>query len=655
MTASLQLLLRAGIVAMLALLATVAPGLAQEALEQEEITLFQSRIRIEPNGDLEVTETIQVRALGVEIRRGIYRDFPLDYRGAWFTRRRVPFEVAEVQRDGKAEHYLTQPQGNGVRVRIGQEDVTIEHGLHTYTLRYRTGRQLGFFADHDELYWNATGNGWSFPILEASALVVLPDSVPADRITTEGYTGPAGSTQRDLRASIDAEGRALFEITRPLLAREGLTVVVGFPKGSVTPPTAAQQRSDLLAANRILIAAVIGLILVLGYYMATWWSVGRDPEPGTVIPQFEPPDGLAPASMRFVRRMGFDRKCFTAALVDMAVKGYATITESKGKFVLERGDADESELSADERQIAKHLLAQRKSFRFEPSASGAKSMTSAISGIKALLRLEHEGRRFHTRRKWSLAGIALSILVLLAVAGIGRTEQFFGFLFITFWLSFWTFGTLGLLVAVRNAWRQFRRRGVGAGARIGSGFALALAAGLAAPFLIGEAFGLIAMSLMTSPWLALLMLLLAVTNFVFFRLLKQPTVDGQSLYDRIDGFRMYLETAEGDELREATPELTPTLFERYLPHAIALDVENRWSEQLATALARSGQQPADQPPTWYHGDSWSRGNYAAWTTAVGGAMTAAIASASTAPGSSSGGGGGGSSGGGGGGGGGGGW
>jgi len=143
-----------------------------------------------------------------------------------------------------------------------------------------------------------------------------------------------------------------------------------------------------------------------------------------------------------------------------------------------------------------------------------------------------------------------------------------------------------------------------------------------------------------------------IANVAFGRLLKAPTTAGRATMDHVEGFRMYLDVAEGDELKLIdAPPLTVRLYERYLPAALALEVEQRWAERFATMFAT---QAAAHTPGWYSGDAWDTRRVAGFTTGFGSSFNSAISSSSTAPGSSSGGGGG-SSGGGGGGGGGGGW
>jgi hypothetical protein len=206
----------------------------------ETIREFDALIEVRPDGALEVTETILVNAEGREIKRGIFRDFPTLYR-AWHGRALAPFEVRSVTRNGADEPWRTEERQNGVRLYIGRADRNIPHGLHRYEIRYRTDWQLGFFADRDELYWNVTGNGWSFIIERATAAVVLPQALPEASLALEAYTGHAGEKGRDWRARVDAEGRARFMTTEPLMPNQGLTIVVGWPKGLVAEPTREQR------------------------------------------------------------------------------------------------------------------------------------------------------------------------------------------------------------------------------------------------------------------------------------------------------------------------------------------------------------------------------------------------------------------------------
>ena len=148
----------------------------------ERILSYHSDITIAADATMTVEESITVRAEGVNIRRGIYRDFPTDYTDALGNRYVVEFEVLGVSRDGRPEPWYTDKQSNGVRVYAGSANTFLTPGDYTYTIRYRTDRQIGYFDDHDELYWNVTGNGWDFAMDKVSATVSLPGDIPGNDI-----------------------------------------------------------------------------------------------------------------------------------------------------------------------------------------------------------------------------------------------------------------------------------------------------------------------------------------------------------------------------------------------------------------------------------------------------------------------------------------
>jgi uncharacterized membrane protein YgcG len=178
------------------------------------------------------------------------------------------------------------------------------------------------------------------------------------------------------------------------------------------------------------------------------------------------------------------------------------------------------------------------------------------------------------------------------------------------------------------------------------------------PTFLGSLAGFIVLTLvgLVTPVVVGVFILNAVLQVGFLILMKSPTRRGRELMDKLEGFELYLGVAEKDDLNIAhPPELTPALFERYLPFAIALGVANAWAEQFATVLSKMDRaERSAYSPHWYHGN-FQPHRLSSFVDDVGSGFSTAIASAATPPGSSSGGGGGGFSGGGGGGGGGGGW
>jgi uncharacterized membrane protein YgcG len=545
----------------------------------ERILDYHVDVQIQTDGSLQVTETIRVQSEGENIRRGIYRDFPTRYKDRFNNHYVVDLTVLDVQRNGSAEPYHTENRSNGVRIYMGSSSRPLNDGIHEYRLLFHTDRQLGFFDNHDELYWNVTGNGWSFPIDHASASIVLPAHVYADDLQTDFFTGPQGANGKDAESRIVNERTIEVETTRKLSAREGLTVVVGWPKGIVEEPGVARRVAYFLQDNGSALALLIGLLAPLAWYQWAWNRYGRDPEKGVIIPLFKPPTGLTPAGCSYIRKMSFNKQAFSAAVVSLGVKGYLEIREDDDDFILrDKGATGTVEASKGERAVLTELFKKENELAIDQD--NYKVFMKARQVLKRALKAEHLGRVFNLNSRFALPAIIITIIAALVASQLNG-----------------------------------------------------------GPFV----------------WVIFVVLSISM-HLVFLLLLRAPTPAGRRIMDEIEGFRMYLDTAEQDRLdRMQSPQLTPEVFETFLPYAFALGVENNWCDRFTREfpdeLARSG----GYHPAWYAGryDGLSALNHLG--SDFNNSFSSAISSASSPPGSSSGSGGGGFSGGGGGGGGGGGW
>jgi len=581
---------RRGLVLLVLLFALAGAG------AQERIVDFASDIAIAADGELTVAETIVVQVEGQSIKRGILRDFPTAYRDRAGNKVTVPFDVISVTRNGAAENYAVEELSNGARVRIGNRDVMLPHGRHTYTITYRTARQIGFFQSHDELYWNVTGNGWTFAIDRVQARVALPRAVPAQQLAAEGYTGRQGARGADYLAQV-FDGGGEFKTTRRLAPREGLTIVLAFPKGIVSPPSVLDRAGWFLSDNVGAGVSLAGLLLVWTFLYRRWDRIGRDPKPGPIFPRYEPPPArasaqagagagdprgsggtpMSPAAVRFVDRMGADGRTFAAALLGLGARGYLTIEQHEDMFVLTRTGRDVP-FGPGEKAMCDKLFADGDVKRIEKEYDV--DVATAQKALHEALEREYEGELFKRNR---------GPLVLAAVIGVP-----------------FVFGAKLL--------------------------------GAAVPVIVGT--------------VVLLVVGLVAAAF----LLPAYSVRGRRLKDEIEGLRLYLGVAEGDNLaRLQTPRLTPEEFARQLPYALALDVEKTWADRFAVLLGTAAV--AQAVSSYYSGTDFNVGSAAGIGALSDGlsAMGSTVSAASTAPGSSSGSGGGGSSGGGGGGGGGSGW
>ena len=617
-----------------------------EVAAAERITSFLSEVAIGADSALTVKETIAVVSEGDEIKRGIQRDFPTKYKDSKGLDYVVGFDVLDVKRDGRTEPFTVMSISNGKRIRIGSADVFLDNGPHVYEITYRTTRQLGYFTDYDELYWNITGNSWTFPIETAETVIQLP---PGATIRQHAeYTGPQGATGSDAEVIQATGDRYRARTTRRLSPNEGFTVGVGWPKGFVQPPTGIEKIELAIRDNPGLSTILGGVIFSFLYYLGAWFRVGRDPPKGTIIPLFVPPTGLGPAGMRYVWKQKFDDKGFAASLVGLAVKGRARIVEYKKNFSIDRKGDTSQPLTRAEAALYRAMppgmtLLQQANHRV---------VSVMKSAVEDTLEREFEGVAFVRNLKWFWGGVAISILVLLAgVLLLPREDAATGIM-----LSIWSGGWWGILLIISWAMVKgfFAARGILA--KIGSIFSLFF---LLPFFVVGALPSAVTFLRGSSPGLYAFAggaVLLVVMAFLFHKLLPAPTLAGRQLLDQIEGFRMYMKTAEEERLKVLhPPEKTPELFERYLPFALALDCENEWNAKFATVLAAAAAAGVATSPVWYSGNNWSPSDIGSFTNSIGPSLSSATSSASVAPGTSSGsvgggsfGGGGGSSGGGGG-------
>ncbi|HCD72584.1 DUF2207 domain-containing protein [Thermovirga lienii] len=626
------------------------------ASSKERILEFSSVIDVSKDGTLTVREDITFLVENREIKRGIYRSFPIKYKDKMGNVMRMDFHLLEVLLDGRSVPHKTSTEGNMLKIRIGDPNKLLSKGIHTYTITYQTS-QVSFFEDHDEIYWNATGNNWPFPIDKARAWVSLPEGTPILQMTA--YTGRFGSHEQKARWEKDGSV-AYFETTSPLLENQGLTIAVSFPKGYVNPSEEYKKRQKQYrtAATLNWLLPLICLLLVTSYYGLTWLKVGKDIKAGPIIPIFRPIKGLLPSEASYLYRQKFNEDAFVSTIIDLAVKGFIKIEEKEEgllkflgknkKYTLIRQQGQDTDLSLPEQKFLAEL------FRDMPYISLDKSSASHIKAARNGLKewLNSWGKRYlKSNLKWVLAGCTLSA-ILLTISGFflstlkGSTGIF---AFMTLWLSIWTLGTAKLFTSTLSLFKEAISR---------SKFWLVLRAFIMAafsiPFVMGEIFGVTTLAFVVSPLFAISVVVIMILNLVFWRLMKNYTPEGAELLRHIKGLRMYLQVAEKDRIRHLAslpiPDRTPEHFERLLPFAIALGVEKAWASQFQDVLSASNYSPA-----WYSGRSFYGGiYYGNLVSNLSGSIGSAIASSGVSPGSS-GFGGGGFSGGGGGGGGGGGW
>ncbi|MFA5933486.1 MAG: DUF2207 domain-containing protein [Microgenomates group bacterium] len=313
-------------------------GAIYSGVQAEEITSFDTEIIAHQDGTMDITETI-VYDFGDVYLHGIYRDIPL-VSSVGNLYRVIEVDFKNILRDGKEENYSLQSDSKTASVKIGKADVTIT-GPHTYTISYLVRNGIGSnYEDHDEIYWNITGNNWQIPILKASASLSTDFGVDFNKDTC--FTGPEGSTNKDCLLN----QKNLIVSTKELSAYEGLTGVWGFPKDTF-PPSVLQKESPEKTDTEISLWLILGIFavpiffnLILAPGLLIWYFKNKRkarfgaPSVNFDFPIDDKGKRVAPAEAGSIDAYFVDQNDVIATIFDLAIRKYIKIEQIKQEKVL---------------------------------------------------------------------------------------------------------------------------------------------------------------------------------------------------------------------------------------------------------------------------------------------------------------------------------
>lgn len=401
---------------------------------EEEIRSFDVRIDVEKDGDILVTETIAVNVEGRDIRRGIFRDLPAYYADPEGPGK-LPYRytVLSVRKDGQREPHTKEIDRNALLIRIGDPDVYLDHRVHEYVIQYHVRNEIRYGETADELYWNATGTYWNFPIQSARVEVRFPDG--AGIIEQNAYTGRLGSTGRDYVYQRQGDAH-VFQTSEPLGRREGLTVSLTVAKGLIDPPSLADKGWLWWARNGAMTALLASFLGLLGFYTRSFDRVGRDPVRGPVFPQYEPPEGYSPAAAHHIFYRSFrSHDALIATLMLLAGRGVMRIDvnpSNKKKTTLERREVfGAPDVSAEAADLFNRLFASRDRIQLGEKYDSA--FTKAYTKFRKAISSKYGSAYF----KWNFGYVVIGGLLSIAAVIFAINQA-------SYWSGWHTLAVLGL-------------------------------------------------------------------------------------------------------------------------------------------------------------------------------------------------------------------
>jgi len=499
--------------ARLAVLAVLgaAPAPAPIAAQRSYVVArFEATIRVRSDSRLDVTEAISVRFTGSW--NGIYRTIPVEYRTPQGLNWTLGLELADARdQDGRTLRVEQSRERHYIKYKIWVPGA--QNATRTVVLRYRATNGLRFFEDHDELYWNVTGDEWEVPIETATAQIELPPG--AEGVRAIAFNGVYGSTAQEGRIET---GGTTVRVAMPHALRfhEGLTAVVGWNKGVVAEPTTLDKAAGVIGSNWPLAIPIPVFLLAF----ATWRKRGRDPARRPIAVQYEPPAGLTPAEAGTLIDDSADLRDVTATLVDLAVRGYVQIEEHEEPKLLAWFSGRDYAL---QRRTPPTGAAE-----VAPHERGVLEGVFAGHGNLVMMsQLEHE---FYRR----LPDIKTDIFDRLLERGYyhARPDR------------------------VRQRWTVI-------GLVIGATIAL-LGGGLSSAFLL------------TPVPFVIAGVLVAIILVGFGLVMPARTEAGTRALEAVLGFEEFLTRVEAEHLKRIIVG-HPEMFDKYLPFAMAFGVEKKWA------------------------------------------------------------------------------
>jgi uncharacterized membrane protein YgcG len=480
--------------------------------KQQRLTQFVSQINVLPDASINVQENITSQFIGVGWH-GIYREIPLEYSGPGGLNYSLFVNVTRVEEDGAKLRYEQSRDRQYLKLKIYIPNA--DNSTHTISISYSVSDALRFFDDHDEFYWNVTGDEWTLPIQSASARVTLPES--ASDIRTNVFTGAYHSTARNAVAEVNGN-TVDVKTTAPLGLREGLTIAIAFDKGAVREPTAFSRFLLYLRSNWALLLPIITFIVM--FYL--WWTKGRDPRLRPITAQYEPPDKLSPGEVGTLIDNSADMRDITASIVDLAVRGYLVIEEKQQDhllglthsktyiFHLKKSRAEWNDLKPHEQELLDGIFAGGNAGDTVTLDDLHNQFYRNIPAIKGKIfgALVEDG--YYARRPDSVRSSYIGFGI---VAGI-----------LLVWLGIWVSKHLGMAPL---------------------------------PFIVAGA-----------------LCAAIICGFGWF--MPAHTQAGARALEGVLGFEDFLKHVEADRFNRMIK--TPEMFEKFLPFAMALGVEKNWSK-----------------------------------------------------------------------------
>ncbi len=368
----------------------------------ERITSFDSQVHVSKQNVLDITETISYD-FGDISHHGIYRDIPIDYQDSEGKKYFINFKFISVSQDDSAAQVDKSVSSGVERLKIGDPDRTIT-GQHQYKIHYQLAPVVNQKDGKDHLALDITGNGWEVPIEAVTAKIEFEGSPALTDIKC--FVGLAGSTSQTNCAVAGGEsGPVLLNSGSlnqggDLNPGDGMTFEAFLPNGYVDHYLVAGQKRpvDWSDAWPLVLGLSTGFV-ILYIILARYLRERRRKKAQTIIAEYDPPDDLTPGEIGFLHDDRGNTVEVTATLIDLAVRKFIKIVQTRPKGFMRSAKydivklADYSQAQAYERALLDAIFGTASTVSVDDL--DRTKMASAVSSLQRSLKDRLGDRGFY--------------------------------------------------------------------------------------------------------------------------------------------------------------------------------------------------------------------------------------------------------------------
>ena len=484
------------------------------------IDSYDTQITVNNDSSLTIQETI-IANFSEEAHHGIYRT--IESASGDFSLKSITNEKNE-----NLPYTISNSWGT-IEIRIGDPNILLQEP-ETYVITYEIINGLEFPNENSaRLYRDTIGTKWEASILKATAEITLPSTITIqDEISIECYTGFEGSEAQNCSYQTSEINKINLQATTDLNPYEGMAISIIFPKGEIkTPP-------KWMGIVKNYWPGIIPLI-TFAILFTLWKRHGKDKKVETIIPEYEPPNGISPIEASILIDDRADISDISAIMIDLAIRGFIKIEENEEKilglfnsknYTLHRTDeANENSLQKFEQMLLNSIFETEK--------------TRKLSDLKDKFykKIPELNKEMFAAAMSKKLFVKEPYKVQIKYALVGALQLFIGI------------PSIALFSASRT--------------------------------------GLVT---------ALALIVSGIMTIAFGMYMPKKTDEGNELYAKLLGLKLYIETAEKDRIQFHEKEKH---FEHLLPYAMIFRQTDHWTKQFEDIYTT--------PPSWYSSHTWGAG------------------------------------------------